>query len=520
MTALILKMTDLVNIQGTLDNCCTTTSISERRLTLLDNVAVNRKASQSTRAFAWAPSLFACALISLTLGLAPKADAQAQAQTKQNQKDSQVRQKVIIQSPGQRGIKDTAGNSSTKPNSLNPALFQRKNPDELVLDSAGNLDYRISQGCLRRSLSEDSLPSAVGIDNRAFSEFFKNQTKSFFDRMRGECIPYVVAFGTRNRFNSLSIMNGPIQDAKTEVWTFTPSAFGGFLVQQDYLINESKNLSEIRIPLREVLYDPSKVNDRLPVELIWELNSIIKQIYPEENNSLENTNSVVRMIVDFGDRERWAQIWAVEIIDPSDKEVFASAYWVERSDIPGGFFTGSGESLERSFWTNPLSYRRISRGVGSVRTSSKRPNKNAPTAQATPPKQSYRAHMGIDYAAPTGTPVFSVANGKIAHLGFNGAFGNLIVIEHPGNYHTYYAHLSNYNVELELGNEVRRGFEIGYVGSTGRSTGPHLHFELRKNGIYVDPYAAKTQLDLWSMRDNESGQLTREILLFGSPTKQ
>jgi murein DD-endopeptidase MepM/ murein hydrolase activator NlpD len=518
-----LKMTDLVNIQGTLDNCCTTTSISERRLTLLDNVAVNRKASQSTRAFAWAPSLFACVLISLTLGLAPKADAQAQAQTKQNQKDSQVRQKVIIQSPGQRGIKDTAGNSSTKPNSLNPALFQRKNPDELVLDSAGNLDYRISQGCLRRSLSEDSLPSAVGIDNRAFSEFFKNQTKSFFDRMRGECIPYVVGFGSRNRFNSLSIMNGPIQDARTEVWTFTPSAFGGFLVQQDYLINESKNLSEIRIPLREVLYDPSKVNDRLPVELVWELNSIIKQIYPEENNSLENTNSVVRMIVDFGDRERWAQIWAVEIIDSSDKEVFASAYWVERSDIPGGFFTGSGESLERSFWTNPLSYRRISRGVGSVRASSKRPNKNAPAApaaQAAPPKQSYRAHMGIDYAAPTGTPVFSVANGKIAHLGFNGAFGNLIVIEHPGNYHTYYAHLSNYNVELELGNEVRRGFEIGYVGSTGRSTGPHLHFELRKNGIYVDPYAAKTQLDLWSMRDNESGQLTREILLFGSPTKQ
>ena len=340
--------------------------------------------------------------------------------------------------------------------------------------------------------------------------------------MRGDCIPYAVAFGSRNRFDSLSIMNGPIQDTRTEVWTFTPSAFGGFLIQQDYLRDESKNLSEIRMPLREVLYDPAKVNDKLPVELVWELNSIIKQIYPEENNSLENTNSVVRMIVDFGDRERWAQIWAVEIIDPSGKEVFASAYWVERGDIPGGFFTGSGESLERSFWTNPLSYRRISRGVGSVRASSKRPASNTSTTQtapAAPPKQRYRTHMGIDYAAPTGTPIFSVANGKVVHLGFNGAFGNLIVIEHPGNYHTYYAHLSNYNVELELGNEVRRGFEIGYVGSTGRSTGPHLHFELRKNGIYVDPYGAKTQLDLWSMRDNESGQLTREILLFGSPIK-
>jgi murein DD-endopeptidase MepM/ murein hydrolase activator NlpD len=504
-----------VNIHWTSAICCATTLISELGLTLLDNVAVNRKASQSTRAFVWALSLLSCTLILLTLGSAP----QAQTQTKQNPKDPQTRQKVVIQSSEQRGLKDTAGSSKAKSNALNPALFQRKDPNELILDSAGNLDYRISQGCLRRNLNEDNLPANIGIDNRAFSEFFKNQTKTFFDRMRGDCIPYVVAFGTRNRFNSLSIMNGPIQDAKTEVWTFTPSAFGGFLVQQDYLINESKNLSEIRIPLREVLYDPSKVSDRLPVELVWELNSIIKQIYPEENNSLENTNSLVRLIVDFGDRERWAQIWAVEIIDPSEKEVFASAFWVERSDIPGGFFTGSGESLERSFWTNPLSYRRISRGVGSVRTSSKRSNKTPPTAQAAPPKQSYRAHMGIDYAAPTGTPVFSVANGKIAHLGFNGAFGNLIVIEHPGNYHTYYAHLSNYNVELQLGNEVRRGFEIGYVGSTGRSTGPHLHFELRKNGIYIDPYAAKTQLDLWSMRDNESGQLTREILLFGSSVK-
>jgi murein DD-endopeptidase MepM/ murein hydrolase activator NlpD len=452
------------------------------------------------------------------LGLSPS----ALAQNKQIQKTPQGTQKVIIQSSGQRGFKDTAGNSNSKSNSLNPALFQRKDPDELVLDSMGNLDYRISQGCLKRNLNEDNLPANIGIENRAFSEFFKNQTKTFFDRMRGDCIPYAVAFGSRNRFDSLSIMNGPIQDTRTEVWTFTPSAFGGFLIQQDYLRNESKNLSEIQMPLREVLYDPAKVNDKLPVELVWELNSIIKQIYPEENNSLENTNSVVRMIVDFGDRERWAQIWAVEIIDPSGKEVFASAYWVERGDIPGGFFTGSGESLERSFWTNPLSYRRISRGVGSVRASSKRPASKTSTTQTaptSPPKQRYRTHMGIDYAAPTGTPIFSVANGKVVHLGFNGAFGNLIVIEHPGNYHTYYAHLSNYNVELELGNEVRRGFEIGYVGSTGRSTGPHLHFELRKNGIYVDPYATKTQLDLWSMRDNESGQLTREILLFGSPIK-
>ena len=447
------------------------------------------------------------------LSLLPGLISTAKAQS------TQARKKVVVQNTKPVGFKDSAARGSSKSNSLNPALFQRKDPNEVDLDSASNLDYRVVQGCLRRNFNEDNLPASVGITNPQFSEFFKTQTKTFFDRMRGDCIPYATAFGSRNRFDSLSIMNGPIQDNKTEVWTFTPSAFGGFLIQQDYLKNESKNLTEIRIPLRDVLYDPRKVGDTLPVELVWELNSLIKQIYPEENSSLENTNSVVRLIVDFGDRERWAQIWAAEIIDPINKEVFASAYWVDRNDIPGGFFTGSGESLERSFWTNPLSYRRISRGVGSVRASSKRPSKTS-TAQAAPPKQRYRTHMGIDYAAPIGTPIFSVADGKVVHLGYSGAFGNLIILEHSGDYHTYYAHLSNYNVELQVGNEVRRGLEIGYVGSTGRSTGPHLHFELRKNGVYVDPYGLKTQLDLWSMRDNESGRLTREILLLGSPIKR
>nr|WP_255536748.1 M23 family metallopeptidase [Polynucleobacter sp. 80A-SIGWE] len=441
--------------------------------------------------------------------------------TSQTSKAPQVKQKTVTQISKQAGlkVKPSSPNQSFKSMSLNPELFKRIE-GEYSNDGGSNLDYRVQRGCLRRSYNEESLPANLGLDDRNFNDFFKAQTKGFFDRMRGNCIPYALALGSRNRFESLSIMNGPMQDAKTEIWTFTPSVAGSFLIQQDYLKDESKRFTEIQLPLRDVLYDPKKVGDKLPVELIWELNSVIKQIYPEESSALENTNSVVRLIVDFGDKERWAQIWAAEIIDPASGEVFSSAFWVERSDIPGAFYTASGESIERTFWTNPLSYRRISRGVGSVRASSKKvaSSKNTNAAVAAP-KQRYRTHMGIDYSAPIGTPIFSVATGKVVHLGYSGAFGNLIILEHPGNYRTYYAHLSNYNAELEVGNEVRRGLEIGYVGSTGRSTGPHLHFELRKDGIYVDPYGAKTELDLWNMRDSDSGLLTREILLLGTPPK-
>lgn len=463
--------------------------------------------------------LMALALI-LTLGLPDTSYAQQTSQGyKATNKAPQIKQKKSSSSTTQAGIKiqDKSTSANYKSGGLDPELFKRPSSEYRSQD-AQNLDYRVQRGCIRRNLNEENLPDSIGINDRDFNDFFKSQTKGFFDRLRGNCIPYALALGSRNRFESLSIMNGPIQDSNTEIWTFTPSAAGGFLIQQDYLKDESKRFTEIQLPLSDVLYDPKKVGDQLPVELVWELNSLIKQIYPEENSPLENTNSVVRLVVDFGDKERWAQIWAAEIIDPNSGEVFSSAFWVERPDIPGGFFTADGESIERTFWTNPLSYRRISRGVGSVRASSKKvaPTKNGATP-AAPPKQRYRTHMGIDYSAPTGTPVFSVATGKVVHRGYNGAFGNLIILEHPGNYRTYYAHLSAYNAELELGNEVRRGFEIGYVGSTGRSTGPHLHFELRKDGVYLDPYTSKNQLDLWNMRDSDSGLLTREILLLGTP---
>jgi murein DD-endopeptidase MepM/ murein hydrolase activator NlpD len=454
--------------------------------------------------------------------LVASAQAQQTSQSNKTNKAPQIKQKSANANSNQSGIKlkENSSSKSSESMSLNSELFKQVEGKQ-INETNSNLDYRIQRGCLRRSFNEENLPANLGMEDSYFNDFFKTQTKGFFNRMRGNCIPYALALGSRNRFESLSIMNGPIQDAKTEIWTFTPSAAGSFLIQQDYLNDESKRFTEIQLSLSDVLYDPKKVGDKLPVELVWELNSVIKQIFPEENNALENTNSIVRLIVDFGDKERWAQIWAAEIIDPSTGEVFSSAFWIERSDIPGGFYTANGESIERTFWTNPLSYRRISRGVGSVRASNKKnvaPKNGEPTVPA--PKQRYRTHMGIDYSAPTGTPIFSVATGKVVHLGYSGAFGNLIIIEHPGNYRTYYAHLSNYNVELQVGNEVRRGLEIGYVGSTGRSTGPHLHFELRKDGVYVDPYAPKTQLDLWSMRGGDSGLLTREILLLGTPLKE
>ena len=420
--------------------------------------------------------------------------------------------------PQTGGIQDRS-KTGLEVRKLNSALVDSNAQDDVLITGAGNLDYRVERGCARRNFFDGQLLEQIGVENKLFNAFFATQANAFFARVRGNCIPYALALGKRNRFESLSLLTGNERDSKTEIWTFTPSAFDGFLLQQEPLVNELGRLTEIEIPLKAVLYDPNQVENKLPIELVWELNAVVKQIYTEENNITEQTNNIVRVIVDYGDREQWAQIWAVEIIAPSTKEVLASAFWLNRNELPGGFYTPNGESIERTMWTNPLSYRRISRGVGMVPAGRKKvpavTSKNN-TVQAPPTNSRYRAHMGIDYSAPIGTPVFSVATGKVVARGYNGAFGNLIILEHPGGYRTYYAHLSNFNAELDVGNEVRRGFEIGYVGNTGRSTGPHLHFELRKDGIYLNPYNPKLQLDLWTMLNSDSGQFTKLLLLFGS----
>ena len=144
-------------------------------------------------------------------------------------------------------------------------------------------------------------------------------------------------------------------------------------------------------------------------------------------------------------------------------------------DEPGaeGYFDDEGRPLERLFLAAPLRYVRISSRFD--------PNRMHPVLRRR------RPHLGVDYAAPTGTPVWSAANGTVSFAGYRGAYGNLVVIRHAQGYETAYAHLHRIDRGIRPGVRVRQGQSIGTVGTTGLSTGPHLHFELRQNGRHLDP---------------------------------
>lgn len=137
------------------------------------------------------------------------------------------------------------------------------------------------------------------------------------------------------------------------------------------------------------------------------------------------------------------------------------------------YYDHTGKELERFLLSTPVNYRRISSEFTLKRWH--------------PVLHKYRAHMGVDYAANIGTPVKSAGSGKIVFVGEKGGYGKTIMVDHTGPYKTLYAHLNNFARGLKRGKTVRQGEVIGYVGNTGLSSGPHLHFGLYRNETAINP---------------------------------
>jgi len=148
-------------------------------------------------------------------------------------------------------------------------------------------------------------------------------------------------------------------------------------------------------------------------------------------------------------------------------------FWFDKGNGKGAYFTETGESAEKTMLKTPLKFSRVSSGFDRKRMH--------------PVLHTVREHLGIDYAAPTGTPVWAAAGGTIIQRGEAGGAGNLVIIKHDGGIDTAYMHLSKFAAGQAVGQHVDAKTVIGYVGATGLATGPHLHFGVRQNGQYVDP---------------------------------
>lgn len=174
-----------------------------------------------------------------------------------------------------------------------------------------------------------------------------------------------------------------------------------------------------------------------------------------------------------GDFKKYGKILAVEFIN--NNQVYR-AFLFEHGD-KADYYDSQGNSLRKAFLKAPLSFRRISSHFSKRRFH--------------PVLKIYRPHHGIDYTAPTGTPVSTVGDGKITFAGRKGAYGNLIIITHNNGYQTYYGHLSRFAKGIHRGKRVKQGDLVGYVGATGLATGPHLHYEMRQGKAPINPFRVK-----------------------------
>ena len=172
-----------------------------------------------------------------------------------------------------------------------------------------------------------------------------------------------------------------------------------------------------------------------------------------------------------------------------------------------GYFTPEGESKRREFLRHPVDVVRI--------TSKFNPNRLHPVLHQI------RAHRGVDYGSPHGSPIYATADGKVIYSGSKNAYGNTVILKHGHQFSTLYAHMSRISDKSQTGARVKQGDVIGYVGNTGRVTGTHLHYEFRVNGEQIDPLKVelpaaqpidrKYLADLKKLADEMTGLMEKEL---------
>lgn len=171
-----------------------------------------------------------------------------------------------------------------------------------------------------------------------------------------------------------------------------------------------------------------------------------------------------------GEAVRTGRILSAEFVNQGRTH---RAVWFQTSEHGGDYYNPDGKSMRKAFLRSPIEFSRVSSGFSRSRFH--------------PVLNEWRAHKGVDYAAPIGTKVRVTSDGVIAFVGKKGGYGNVVKVNHQGNFTTVYGHLSRFAGGIRKGQRVTQGQIIGYVGMTGLASGPHLHYEFQKGGVQRDP---------------------------------
>jgi murein DD-endopeptidase MepM/ murein hydrolase activator NlpD len=256
--------------------------------------------------------------------------------------------------------------------------------------------------------------------------------------------------------------------------------------------------------------DEADIPDAVAVQLAEVFSTDID--FHRELRKGDTFSVVYETLTADGERITWAgsagKLLAAEFVNKGRAH---SAIWFKEDSGKGGYYDAQGQSKRRSFLASPMEFSRVTSGFAM---------------RMHPILNQWRAHKGVDYGAPTGTPVRAVGDGVVEFAGWQNGYGNVVEIRHSNNRSTVYAHLSR--IGVRKGERIEQAARIGAVGSTGWATGPHLHFEFKVQGVQHNPLAiaqaseavalAPQSLSRFAEQSRTlQGQLdTAETVVFGS----
>jgi len=314
------------------------------------------------------------------------------------------------------------------------------------------------------------LLNRLGVHDNAAATFIKqdNTARRVLELKAGKRVQVQTADDGSLQWLSTTIANGRDNPVKNLVVQRDGDAFKAF----EAAVNLERRVEMRSGDIKSSLFaatDAVQIPDNIAIQLVEMFSTDID--FGSDLRRGDRFNVVYETLWQDGEMVRTGRVLAAEFVN--DGKTYKSVWFDEPGSAQGGGYYGfDGKSLKKAFLKSPLEFSRISSGF---------------SMRVHPISGSWRAHKGVDFAAPTGTPVRAAGDGTIEFIGGQNGYGNVVIIKHWNNYSTLYAHLSRFAAGMTRGTKVSQGELIGYVGSTGWSTGPHLHYEFRVNNEPRNP---------------------------------
>ncbi len=365
------------------------------------------------------------------------------------------------------------------------AVVQPSAPPEPVFQARQTLDLPplnaqtghdaapyIASTRIRRGDTVADLLNRLGVDEDGLLAFLTHdeRARSIYKLYPGRTVQ--AALDDQGRMVWLRYTHTPGASVKSGVdsaWLEVRPADGGFTAQERTIAA----VRETRIAEGEIssslfgAADQAQIPDAITMEMVDILGSRID--FLKDLRKGDRFRIVYDAYMHDGEEVGTGHIRALEFINRGKTY---SAVWFQNGQTQGGYYDFSGASLKGAFLRTAIKFTRISSGFGM---------------RMHPVHNKWIGHKGVDYAAPSGTPIHATADGTVEFIGRQNGYGNVIILKNFGKYSTLYAHQSRFAKGLKKGDHVQQGQLIGYVGSTGWATGPHLHYEFRIDKRPVDP---------------------------------